>query len=59
MSLVTPANENIADSLATALGLAIETQQKFERQQLHYTSDSAMLATWKQMRHEIKKEWQL
>ena len=34
-------------NLITALATAIEVQEKYEKEELHYTGDSGLLAGWK------------
>lgn len=35
--------------LIDALRLAVQTQEKYEREELGYTSDSGQLAVWREM----------
>jgi len=40
-------------SLIAALQLAIEEQERYERETRHYTTDSALLAGWRSFQVEL------
>ena len=42
------------DNVLIALMMAIETRAKFEREQLQYTSDSALLAGWRELYNAVQ-----
>lgn len=41
-------------NLATALNVAIKAQEKYEREELNYGMDSALVAGWKEVLEAIK-----
>lgn len=41
-------------NLATALSLAIKAQEKYEREELNYGQDSALVAGWREILEAIK-----
>lgn len=54
-AMVTPDTEAIRQNLIIALAVAIQEQERYERNDLRYTRDSAMLATWRLIKTELEE----